>query len=130
MRFAIRSAPLAMTTGASICDLVPFQSTAKWVGFVTTTVALGTACIMRRRAHLALTALECRFRFGITFGLPVLVFDFLLTHLQRFFELPLLVRVVEQTDDDQEERELPRDRKDEIRRHCDDPRGRRLDRPP
>jgi hypothetical protein len=42
--------PLATTTGAPIAPLSYFRATAKWVGLVTTTSALGTSDIIRLRA--------------------------------------------------------------------------------
>ena len=47
IRKANASTPLATQTGAAILPLSYLSATAKWVGFMITTVACGTAAIMR-----------------------------------------------------------------------------------
>ena len=66
MRRAVRSAPLATTRGAPMVASSYFNATAKWVGFMTTRSASGTAANMRRLASSRMRA----FRRALTSALP------------------------------------------------------------
>ena len=85
---------MATTLGAAIASRVYSSATAKWVGLVMTTVALGTAASMRRRDHLALHAADAALDLGVALEHLVLVLDFLLGHLQRLAQLVALEQVV------------------------------------
>jgi hypothetical protein len=77
-------------------------------------------------SELALTSFERSPRFRIAFGLTQLVFDLLLRHLHALFKVPALVRIIAQSDDDQDDAELPADFVDQIGDRENDLTGHRL----
>ena len=103
----MRSWPLATTIGAAISPRRYSSATAKWVGLVTTTVAVLTACSMRRRA---ISRWMRRTRALIS-GLPSFasrfVADFLARHLQLREPAPALDAVVGAAEHDEREARPP-----------------------
>ena len=98
MRSASASTPFATQTGAAILPDSYLSATAKWVGLVITTVASGTAAIMRRRER-SMRSLRMR---ALTAGSPSVCchffFHFLLAHAVALDEAVALQQIIEHRD--------------------------------
>ena len=95
---AMNPAPFATTIGAPIAFESYFNATARWVGFVMMTSAVGTAAIMRFARHLPLGAADLRFEPGSPSAARLFP-DFVARHSQTTFPFKALIAIVHRTDD-------------------------------